>query len=290
MLLSLLLALTPTAAYPVLGSLGRPANAWFLEQVTRSDPQTAQALHEGSEAKPYTVSSLLDDRGCPYHAGEWLQPGQTCWLRVTSCEQHLSRLLLESVVKKLPERLTLYKMLFRLDGWTLDPHQHSWAGQTTYQDMAQQPSPSGRGNLARLEFASPTAFRSNGVDVPLPYPGSVFRSLWQKWNAFAPEAMRIQDAWPEFATDCLVVHELTAVNTRRWVFAEGTRGAATGFTGTVGFSLLPKRRAGQWAEIWDGADQVLQTMASFAFFAGVGHHTTIGMGQTRRVVNSYLPS
>jgi CRISPR-associated endoribonuclease Cas6 len=75
---------------------------------------------------------------------------------------------------------------------------------------------------------------------------------------------------------------MTAVNTMRWEFADGTRGAATGFTGTVGFTLLPKPKINEkWKPFWDGADVVMHSLARFAFYCGVGHHTTIGMGQTR---------
>jgi len=42
--------------------------------------------------------------------------------------------------------------------------------------------------------------------------------------------MQLQELWPDFAGACIFVNELTAVNTTHWVFAEGTHGAATGFT------------------------------------------------------------
>jgi len=190
MLLSLLLSLTPTKDSPILGSLGRPANAWFLSQITRCDPAVAQKLHEGSLQRPYTVSTLIDDRGRPLAAGNWLHPGDSAWLRITTFERELSEILLKKVVKSLPKRMMLYKMEFRLDGWTLDPAQHPWAGQTSFVEMAQQANCSNHSRQARLEFASPTAFRSIGSDIPLPLPAQVFRSYWCKWNTFAPPAMR----------------------------------------------------------------------------------------------------
>jgi len=108
------------------------------------------------------------------------------------------------------------------------------------------------------------------------------RSLWERWNAFAPEAMRIHELWPSFASECILIDELTAVNTTHWKFAEGTRGAATGFTEAVGFSLISKSKIKKsWREYWVGSSTVLQSLARFAFFSTVGHHTTIGMGQCR---------
>jgi len=290
MLLSLLLSLTPTAEVPILGPLGRPANAWFLGQVTRCQPAIAAALHDSKESKPYTVSTLLNDRGQPVSAGAWVAPGESCWLRVTTFDEQLSETTLEQIVRQLPERITLYKMVFRLDGWTLDPAQHPWAGQSTFRDMAQEPYQVAKDLQVRLEFASPTAFRSGSADVPLPIPAQVFRSYWEKWNAFAPEAMQLAEQWPDFARACIMVSELTMVNTQRWSFAEGTRGVVTGYTGTVGFVLLPKRQCGIWQDYWDGASQVLQSLARFAFYCGTGHHTTIGLGQTRLTTASYQPA
>ena len=78
-----------------------------------------------------------------------------------------------------------------------------------------------------------------------------------------------------------MVSELAGINTTRWSFAEGTRGVALGFTGAVGFVLLPRSKCGDWEEYWDGADPVLQALAQFAFYCGTGDHATIGMGQTR---------
>ncbi|MBI5953038.1 MAG: CRISPR system precrRNA processing endoribonuclease RAMP protein Cas6 [Chloroflexi bacterium] len=99
--------------------------------------------------------------------------------------------------------------------------------------------------------------------------------------------MQVHEFWPQFAGDCILVDEMTAVNTTRWEFAEGTRGAATGFSGTVGFSLIPKGKIkASWQEYWEGAATVMQSLAQFAFYSGVGHHTTIGMGQCRPLPNS----
>lgn len=286
MLLSAVFFITSTASVPIFGALGRPAQAWFLNQVMRHRPRLAESLHDEGGVKPFTVSTLLDRYGHPHKAGDWLKEGQECWLRITAIGEELSEVFLASVLKKLPKTLTLYKMNFRIDGYTLNPREHPWAGQTSFAEIAQDGRYEKVPRDVRMEFVSPTAFRSNRRDIALPVPGKVFRSLGEKWNASCPEAMQIQDLWPDFADDSIIVNELTAVNTVHWEFAERTRGAATGFTGTVGFSLLSKANTlQQWQPYWDGADVVMQSLARFAFYSGVGHHSTIGMGQARVVPN-----
>ncbi len=282
MLLSTVISLTSSSSAPIFGALGRPAQAWFLNQVMLKQPHLAKSLHDETGSKPFSVSSLLNRYGHPHKQGDILQEGQECSIRITTIGEELSDLFLNHILNKLPKTLTLYKMNFRIDGVTLNPREHAWAGETTFAEIAQDSQYVKVSHETRMEFVSPTAFRSNGNDIVLPIPGQVFRSLSQKWNAFCPVSMQLQDFWPEFAADCILVDEMTSVNTTYWEFAEGTRGTATGFTGTIGFALLPKAKIKErWQPYWDGADVVMQSLARFAFFCGVGHHSTIGMGQSR---------
>jgi len=288
MLRSILISLTAESSYPILGPLGRPAQAWFLGQLTRSHASLASQLHDEQGLKPYTVSTLLDERGRPLRTGGWLEPGQSCWLRITSLNDELSDALEKNIIRRTrsAKQLTLYKMDFRVDDVFSTHSQHEWAGESSFSEIAKDVAMASSGTHVRIEFISPTAFRSNGLDICVPSSGQIFRSLWEKWNAFAPKPMQIHEFWPQFATDCILVDELTAVNTTYWEFAEGSRGAATGFTGTIGFTLTPKSKIKKdWQEYWDGAATVLQTLAKFAFYSGIGHHTTIGMGQSRVISN-----
>jgi CRISPR-associated endoribonuclease Cas6 len=257
MLLSQLLSLTSVTNVPTLGSLGYPAGSWFTNRLTEQQPELASRLHRQQD-KPYTVSNLLDKYGNPVPKGRWLQAGEECWLRITSFSQDLSQVILKKILKILPNHLSLNKMNFRLDGHTLDPAQYPWAGENTYVDLAEQvqayiTNQKGRkANTVRLEFASPTAFRSRGADITLPIPFNVFQSYRKKWNTLAPEVLHIQEIWPDFVKKCIVVSELTAANTERWSFAEETRGAANGFTRTVGFTLLPQYLCNDFTEFWLG--------------------------------------
>jgi len=284
MLRSLLISLTAESSYPILGPLGRPAQAWFLGQLTRSHASLASRLHDEQGLKPYTVSTLLDERGRPLRAGGWLEPGQPCFLRITSFNEELSDALEKKIIRhtRSANQLTLYKMDFRVDEVFSTRSQHELAGESSFSEVAQDVAMASSGTRVRMEFTSPTAFRNNGLDVCVPSSGQIFRSLWEKWNAFAPEPMQVHEFWPQFANDCILIDELTAVNTIHWEFAEGSRGAATGFTGTISFALSPKSKIKKdWQQYWDGAATVMQSLANFSFYCGVGHHTTIGMGQAK---------
>jgi len=287
MLRSIIISLTAESSYPILGPLGRPAQAWFLGQLTQSNPALAAKLHDEQGLKPYTVSTLLDSRTRPLRAGSWLEPGEECFLRITTLNEEISKTLEKTILRRIPKSLTLYKMNFRVDDIFSKRSEHEWAGEISFSDIAQDASMAKAGERIRMEFASPTAFRNGGLDICLPAPRQVFRSLFDKWNAFAPKPMQVQELWTEFSSECILVEEMTAVNTVHWEFAEGARGAATGFSGTVGFRLLPKNQVKkEWREYWDGSPTVMQSLAEYAFYCGVGHHTTIGMGQVRLITGS----
>jgi CRISPR-associated endoribonuclease Cas6 len=281
MILSILISLTPTQSSPVLGPLSRPIQAWFLTQLTRFQPAIASRLHDQNCVKPYTVSTLLNEKGRALSSGRWLEPGENLWIRLTSFDNELSQVIIKELLPKLPNRIELYKMVFRINGFTFDPAQSPWASTTSFPELAEKIWMDGNSRLVRLEFNSPTAFRSEGADIPLPIPSHVFRGVWQKWNSFAPEVLHIDAIWPEFTAACVMVSEITSLNTERWQFAEGIRGTSTGFTGTVAFILLPRHMCKGYEEQWDGANHILRLLSAFAFYCGIGHHATIGMGQTR---------
>jgi len=83
-------------------------------------------------------------------------------------------------------------------------------------------------NHVRMEFINPTEFRSNRLEMCIPSSGQIFRSLWEKSNAFVTEPMQVHELWLQVASECILVDKLTAVNTTCWEFAAGSHGSATG--------------------------------------------------------------
>jgi len=228
--------------------------------------------------RPYTVSSLiLNDAGRRGPDGEIaLVPGHQVQLRITSLTTPLSELILTKIVPNLPQHLRLKWSEFRELRLS---EENGWDEQTTFDALIAQ-AQTGRGDSITLQFASPTAFRSNGIDLTLPTPEQVWRSLWWRWNQFAPTALAIDPLWPEFAGKCLVVSDFQ-LRSMKVSFKQGEKGATTGATGQATYRLLPEKYCGEYAPFRPGAASVLRTLAGFALYAGMGHHTTIGLGQTR---------
>jgi CRISPR-associated endoribonuclease Cas6 len=255
-------------------------------------------LHNGQAQRPFTVSNLLE-LGWGRGAKVRLSPDRCYTLRVTSFSPQLSALLRERVIAELPGTISLAGVPLRVTGSTTDgsteasaacdelsrvelsralaevPGAHPWAGADTFETLA------GRHTLethiphrVSLRFASPTLFRSKDMNVPLPAPGLVFGGLLDKWNAFAP--FQLHPDTRRFAEDCLAVSRYR-LQTRQVVFGENSgRGAVAGFVGHCSYAIRARDR------YWMG---LIQLLAAFAFYAGVGRRTTMGLGQTKALMN-----
>jgi CRISPR-associated endoribonuclease Cas6 len=160
---------------------------------------------------------------------------------------------------------------FQVVGVVCDPAQQPWTGQTTYEALAAQQLLQAERpqHQVTLEFASPTAFKSGGLTMPVPLPGLVFGSLVERWNAFSPVTLA-----PEMRR---FGEEMVAISRYRLESRPvGQKNHALRIGGV-----------GQATYVATGGDRywlaVLHMLADFALYSGVGVQTATGMGQVRRL-------
>ena len=247
---------------------GRAAHALFLQVMALADGGLAARLHEPAEApRPFTVSSLMGPK-----AARGLQPEATYRLRFTAFQAEVSAVLAAAFQPggSLAPGATveLDHIPFRVVAPPEAPT--PWEAATTYTDLAgpwltARRTPPRRW---RLQFASPTAFRSGGLTVPFPLPRLVFGSLLQRWNAYAPVALPADETL-RFATEAIAVTRYR-LQTRTAPLKNG--GLRIGAVGEADYRAIPYDR------YWMSVTQVL---ASFALFAGIGAGATMGLGQAR---------
>lgn len=268
-LYSLVLKLAPLTPPPVPVGEAHAAHAAFLDLIRRADPALSAALHSGSERRPFTISPLWPaERRRP--AGDGAT--ETPWLRITLLRPALFASLRGLFLTPRPDLdLRLGRQLFRPIELLLTPEANPWAGHARYETV-------GLGErvdrVIELRFATPTSFslgqQAWGRPMELlPRPDFVFDSLWRKWNAFAPEPFGEEVA--RAAREQIVLGELEG-RTRELRFP---RAAQRGFVGRAVYEIK--------GELAEPTLRALNTLADFAFFAGVGYKTTMGMGQTRRL-------
>ena len=266
MLTSLHLTLTPTAPVTLPAWLGRATHAWFLESVQQRNPALAAELHEPNQERPFTVSDLWGP-GLERQGQNKLTPGTAYSLRVTGCRADISNLL-GGLAAEPPATIRLLDHPFRVQTATTDPDVSRWAGQTSYAALAQthmlakeQPS------QLTLHFASPTVFRSNDAYLPLPLPRLVFEGLARQWNNLS--TVTIADEVVRYAEECLLISRYRLQTER---VDRGQRGGFPGFTGSCTYAFNVRDR------YWMG---LIHLLADFAFYAGVGKQTAMGLGQVK---------
>lgn len=274
MLTSLVLQLSPTEPIDLPRDLGRASHALFLRLMGESNPALAQALHESADLKPFTCSNLF---GGKRQAGSLLaQPGDALWLRYTGLSADVSQFLV-ALAQQYPldgageATVEIDGAPFRVRGATLDPSADPRAGQASYEQLSapylmSRELPASR---VALQFVSPTAFKAHGQNLPLPLPGSVFGSLLDRWNAFAPIAM--PDELRRFAEECVAISQFKG-RTRMLHGKEGN--VQIGFVGLVRYTATNRDR--YWLSL-------INVLADFAWYAGVGRLGTQGMGQVKRI-------
>jgi CRISPR-associated endoribonuclease Cas6 len=276
MLYSIVVTLTPTRETTVRATMGHQAHAAFLRTVRESDPALAEVLHlPYMPIRPFTVSTL---QGTPPARGGriHLSPEDTYWLRFTALYQPIFERFMARFLKgegrpviRLGQAVLLIREILTT------PESHPWAGYTSWDELVRKAEPHAE---ITLDFASPTAFGFGQQEwgkkvMVLPLPETVFDSLARSWNATASIPFHIdRQVLGEYLDEHVVVTRIENLRTRMLHFRSSLQ---VGFVGRVTYGLMADDKA---------ACTQLNALADFAFYAGVGMKTTMGMGQARRAV------
>lgn len=121
-----------------------------------------------------------------------------------------------------------------------------------------------------VRFVTPTYFSRNGRDVPLPDPVLVMRSLAQRWNAFAPEGLAIDDTLSKALLSAVLLTDAAVHTVRAQVSHDAWQ---TGFVGDAELALSRTTAPEVGA--------VFAALLRFATIAGIGAQTTYGFGEVR---------
>lgn len=275
------LDLEATAAGSVPDWMGQRVRAALLARLQAHDAALSEEAHADRAVQPYTVA-WLGPRGD-------LGAGARGTVRFTALDAAVARALAGGAVPEAGETLDLSGQAWRVVGRGVPPVPATdappgapvlgiagapWAGQATFEGMARTYLVGGRPPPPRVDlaFATPTTFHSQGRSLPLPLPRLVFGSLLDRWNAHAP--LRID---PEIlaVVDQAVIIGRYELRTELVPLGGGVQ---VGFVGRCGYVVPPGRGARPTDEY---AWRVVHLLAAYAYFAGIGAKTTMGMGTAR---------
>jgi CRISPR-associated endoribonuclease Cas6 len=120
-----------------------------------------------------------------------------------------------------------------------------------------------------FHFASPTAFNMGNRHFELlPEPTFVWESLLRVWNTYAPACFQVEKQALRESVERQIDVVKSDLHTETLLFSEYTQ---KGFLGTCQYVIHNH----------DESCPQLTTLAAFAYYAGIGYKTTMGMGQVQ---------
>lgn len=234
------LHLTLHLSKPLPPTIGRAIHALFYKWISAADEAIAQSLHQSTDRLPVSLGTRS------------LAP-KKLELRIALVDKMLLSPLLWGLSQDLGKEISITKV-----PCSISPHVElvTSSGFEKLHSLSPQKE-------ITLDFKTPTSFKQGKKRIqPFLLPELVFSGLRKRWNAFAPEHLKIPfvEEWTGFvAAYDLKTHALRM-----------ERGPEKGAQGWVTYEFPDPEQA-----------KLATVLAHFAFFAGVGRKTAMGMGQTR---------
>jgi CRISPR-associated endoribonuclease Cas6 len=269
MFASFLVTLRPTIAATIGNATGKSLHGLFFNLLEQHDRALFEQVHAAHQLRPLTVSPLLGDFTREGFRRRVL-PSQVYAVRYTTLSDDLFNALSKILLRKFIYRgkVSLDGVEFAVQDVAVEPDKsRDWGRLATPEEIWEQAKT--RRDVS-LRFVSPTAFNQNKMNLLFPVPRNVFHAYREKWNAFTH--LPIGDEFIAWVEQNVAV-EAHSLETRMVWFSDFQK---HGFVGWVRFIAREPNPARL---------RELNALADFAFFAGTGIKTPMGMGQTRRLLD-----
>jgi CRISPR-associated endoribonuclease Cas6 len=254
---AIVLPLRQTNEVPLPTAADEYAHAAFFDLLARIDPALATQLHDLADRKPFTF--------CLFREPHIDTPVR---LRLTCLENALFPVLADALLRgAAQDGIRIGDAHFSLTCLLTTANAHPLAGSARYAELWTEAQAA---ETVRVRFVSPTVFRSQRRDILWPEPRLVWQSWARAWcRNVGSDGTQLDEARLVALAESGVIVERHRLQTRKVVLKAGGQ---MGFVGECIYSLRDL----------DAADRrALMALAHFAFYAGTGRKTAMGMGQTR---------
>ena len=274
-LYALIIRLTARNSGVLAGSQGQLAHAAFHNILHQVDPALAQAVHDFTGRKPFTISQL-QQFGRHRHGKLHIRSGQQGYLRVTLSDPTLFQTFINYFLHNTHNAtIRLNAIEFSVSEIISTPDSHALAGYTSRQalfDYWQTVELTPAHQTIDLFFASPTTFSLRSKPYRafylLPSADFVFGQLANIWDQLSGQTSA--EIIQAYATEWVL---LTRHNIRTTAY-QIRKNPQIGFEGDVRYEIKDHDNP--------ALIRHLNLLADLAFFTGVGSKTTHGMGQLWR--------
>ncbi len=266
-LVSLVITIQPREDVTLPVYTGRSIYAVWMRWLESYDANLANKLHNAKGTKPYTCSDVV---GAKRIGNELVvKAQQTVWFRVTGLNAEVSDVLLDPKYRP-SKTINVDGKEFDVVKVTTDPQEHAWANKMSYQELSAPYLTAQEAPLRQftLEFATPTLFKQNNLTQPFPLPDLVFGSLAERWEAFSN--IEINANLRDYCREALGVSQYSLQSKLGMPKIGGL------VSGSVGRACYNAVRCDRYCQI------MITLLVNYAFYAGVGRYTTIGMGRLRQ--------
>ncbi len=267
---SLVLNFTPTSDIPMGCTSGRHLHALFLNLIHSIDKDLSEDLHKSEKDKSFTVSPLqvISKDKNPSKELQFRQQrikrGSDCWWRVTLLDDGLFKKLSNLWFHINPEELFyLGKTELIFTKILTTANSHPWANALSYEEIYERASTT-ESNLNFFIF-TPTTFRQGKYDVSLPSADLVFSSLFRRWQKHSNIPL------DEVDFDCL----FPSFFDLKTEIVIDSRSKFIGCVGRISYKIL--------GDVNVSVIKVLNVLADYGFYCGLGRKTTMGFGMMQRL-------
>ncbi len=308
-LYALVLKLRPLQTGTLMPFSGELVHGAWLNWLQEVAPDVATWLHDDNKRRAFTCSSLqfpvpveriLEAERKNIHLP--LNPDKSYTVRITLLLGELFPLFynalmefnMSQLIAKQQPFMRIGKQLFSLQEVVISNDDPSgWAGFTSFTTLVEKAKTLKLSTTEPLilEFATLTSFnRSNARNkaygvyhARLPLPQYIFPGLARRWSELAPPELASlvqEDAIEQYIQDDGMIIADYDLKTHHVRF---TTHEQPGFVGTCTYHLRKGANEAATPETALAVRKQILLLAQLAFYCGVGHKTSMGLGRTRVV-------
>lgn len=268
MIVSLRVELAAVNPLMLKGYGGEAVHKLFHDVMTSHSAKLGSYFREmeSNNSEPFALSGVLEQsQSTP--SKRLFKPGETLSFRISVLDERLIPDVLAAFGKavNLNEEVPVSngRVIFRKLSYR--ESESPWVRTTLYAKLLEGASHSG---VVRLKFITPASFRARGKRVILPDASHIFGSLIKRWNSFSK--IKIEEN---------LLEKLSSLDPFRFDLKSErvslSNSRIIGFKGTLEFRL--------GRNFTRQEKRAVSALSSYAFYAGVGIKTTMGMGQTIKI-------